>query len=65
MGADRVQLLNPRSWLGKRPAKSTAIPPDTEARIRAQEAEMDRQIDNGTFGSDALTAEELERKLLG
>ena len=65
MGVERVQLLNPRTWLGKRSAKSTDIPPDTEARIRAQEAEMDRQIADGTFGSDAATAEELERKLLG
>ena len=40
-------------------------PPDTESRIRAQEAEMDRQIAEGTFGSDAVTTEELERKLLG
>ncbi len=65
MGAERVQILNPRTWLGKRSAKSTAIPPDAEARIRVQEAEMDRRIADGTFGSDALTAEELERKLLG
>ena len=39
--------------------------PGTEARIRAQEAEMDRRIADGTFGSDAVTAEEFERKLLG
>lgn len=35
-----------------------------ESRIRAQEAEMDRKIANGTFGYDALKAEDLERKLL-
>ena len=40
-------------------------PPDTESRIRAQEAEMDRQLAEGTYGADAVTAEELERKLLG
>ena len=44
---------------------SQPVPPDMEARIRAQEAEMDRQIADGTLGSDAVTAEELERKLLG
>ena len=54
--------------MGKRSSKSSAIPPpppDTEARIRVQEAEMKRQISDGTFESDAMTAEELERKLLG
>ena len=44
---------------------SQSEPSGTEARIRAQESEMDRQIADGTFGSDAVTAEELERKLLG
>ena len=65
MGAERVQLLNPRTWLGGRPAKPKAIPPDVLDRIRSQEAEMDRQIADGTFGSDAVTADDLERRLLG
>ena len=64
MGAERIQLLKPRTWRGKRSASTAAIPSDALARIRAQEAEMDRQIANGTFGSDALTAKDLERKLL-
>ena len=64
MGAERIQLLKPSTWRGKRPARTAAIPSDALTRIRAQEAEMDRQIADGTFGSDAMTAEDLERKLL-
>lgn len=64
MGDKRVQKLNPRPWLDRRPADSPATPSGTEARIRAQEEEMDRQIADGTFGSDAATAEDLERKLI-
>ncbi|MCY4258452.1 MAG: hypothetical protein OXE04_09280 [bacterium] len=57
--------MNPRTWIGQQSDQSTSIPPNTEARIQAQEAELDRQITNGTFGADAATAEELELKLLG
>jgi len=58
MGAGRVRLLNPRSWLGKRSAESLTILPAVVARIQAQEAEMDRQVADGTFGHDAVTANE-------
>lgn len=65
MGTEQVQPMNPRTWIGQQSDQSTSIPPNTEARIQAQEAELDRQITNGTFGADAATAEELELKLLG
>jgi len=42
-----------------------SLPPAAVARIHAQKAEMDRQVVDGTFGHDAETASELERKLLG
>ncbi|WP_419850310.1 hypothetical protein [Candidatus Poriferisocius sp.] len=64
MGAERVHLLNPRTWLSRRSTKPEPVPPDVLARIRTQEAEMDRQMANDTLGSDAATAEELERRLL-
>ena len=44
---------------------SQSEPSGTEARIRAQESEMDRQVAEGTYGADTATAEESERKLLG
>ncbi len=65
MRAERVRLLNPRTWLGKRPAEATAIPNDVAARIIAQETDMDRQIIDGTFRFDALAAGRLRRRLLG
>lgn len=65
MGAGRVRSLNPRSWLGRRSAESPTIPPAALARIHAQEFEMGRQAADGTFGNDATTASNLERKLLG
>ena len=62
MGADRLQLLNPKNWLGRRQTASATEPDDAEARIRAEEAEMDRQIADGTIGHDALSLEELAAK---
>ncbi|MCY4134308.1 MAG: hypothetical protein OXG30_05280 [bacterium] len=62
MSAELLQLLNPKSWLGRRQTASTTKPADPEARIRAEEAEMDRQIADGTIGHDALSREELAAK---
>ncbi|MXW42194.1 MAG: hypothetical protein F4X48_05540 [Acidimicrobiia bacterium] len=62
MSAALLQLLNPKSWLGRRQTASTTEFADPEARIRAEEAELDRQIADGTIGHDALSHEELAAK---
>ncbi len=62
MSAELLQLLNPKRWVGGRQAPSATRPADPEARIQAEEDEMDRQIADGTIGHDALSTEELAAK---